>query len=391
MTKEIRLPAEWEPQSAVQMTFPHAGTDWAPYLEEAAECFLAIAREIAQRQRLIVVCADAQSEALRFSNAGLPLENTVFFEAPTDDTWARDHAAISVFIDGKSALCDFNFNGWGNKYPSANDNRLTKRMYDAGLFAPNVPLIDMNHVTLEGGAIDSDGCGSILTTARCLTTRWGKEVLSRHCERSEAISTEQNLNKVPNLVKVLPHTPPSPIHHSSFNIHHSLRPLILHHGYLAGDDTDGHIDTLARFCDPQTIAYVQCTNPADEHYAELKSMEEELKSFRTSDGKPYRLLPLPLPPPIYYNCERLPATYANFLILNSAILFPISNNSSQPSQIINTFQSSQDLAATDAIAAEVLQSAFPNRQIIGIDCHILLRQHGSLHCLTMQFPQSFIK
>lgn len=345
MTKEIRLPAEWEPQSAVQMTFPHAGTDWAPYLEEAAECFLAIAREIAQRQRLIVVCADAQSEALRFSNARLPLENTVFCEAPTDDTWARDHSGISVVIDGKPAIYDFAFDGWGCKYPAYNDNRITSRMDAAGIF--NAPVCDMQRFVLEGGSIESDGRGTILTTARCLSARLLREARSTHTQL-DALTTPLR------------------------QLFGAERVLWLHHGFLAGDDTDGHIDTLARFCGEETIAFVRCDTPDDEHFSELQAMEEELRSFRTLSGKPYRLLPLPMAEPLFYNGERLPATYANFLIINNAVLVP--------------FYGSKK----DALAAEVLQHAFPKRDIVGIDCSVLVRQHGSLHCLTMQFPKGVV-
>ncbi len=148
----------------------------------------------------------------------------------------------------------------------------------------------------------------------------------------------------------------------------------MHHGYLAGDDTDSHIDTLARFCDPDTIAYVKCSDPNDEHFDALQKMEAELQSFRKSDGSPYRLAALPWPDACYDSeGHRLPATYANFLIINSAVLVP-------------TYRVSQDAEALD-----VFKTIFPDHEIIGIDCRPLILQHGSLHCVTMQYPAAVIK
>jgi agmatine/peptidylarginine deiminase len=152
----------------------------------------------------------------------------------------------------------------------------------------------------------------------------------------------------------------------------SKRILWLNHGYLAGDDTDSHIDTLARFCNPETIAYVQCTDSNDEHFEELSLMEDELRKFKTLISKPYRLIPLPMAEPVYFEGERLPATYANFLIINNAVLLPFYNS------------------LLDEIAKQRLQEAFPEREIIGVDCRPLIKQHGSLHCLTMQLPAGFV-
>jgi agmatine/peptidylarginine deiminase len=149
--------------------------------------------------------------------------------------------------------------------------------------------------------------------------------------------------------------------------------LWLSSGYLAGDDTDSHIDTLARFCDSNTIAYVQCEDPDDEHYEALKRMEEELKTFRTLDNASYQLIPLPMADPVYEDGQRLPATYANFLIINSAVLVPFYNSEK------------------DQIAQIQLQKAFPDRDIVGIDCRSLIKQHGSLHCVTMQFPKGVLE
>ena len=152
------------------------------------------------------------------------------------------------------------------------------------------------------------------------------------------------------------------------------RVLWLDHGALAGDDTDSHIDTLARLCPHDTILYVRCDDTADEHYAELRAMEEQLQTFLTREGKPYRLLALPLPDAIYdEDGERLPATYANYLVMNSAVLYPTYN---QPEK--------------DRAAKAIIQRAFPTHEIVGIDCTALIVQHGSLHCATMQFPKGVV-
>ena len=151
------------------------------------------------------------------------------------------------------------------------------------------------------------------------------------------------------------------------------RVLWLDYGHLAGDDTDGHIDTLARFCPGDTIAYVQCTDESDEHYEELKKMEEQLQGFRTIDGRPYRLIPLPMANGEARN-EKLPATYANFLIINGAVLMPTYGDEER-----------------DERARRQLQQAFPKHEIVGIDSRALIQQHGSIHCSAMQFPQGVIK
>ncbi|MDR0896019.1 MAG: agmatine deiminase family protein [Prevotellaceae bacterium] len=336
------LPAEWAPQSGIQMTWPHADTDWAPMLAEAEDCFVNIAREIARREQLLIVAPDIEAVKRRIESE-VEMQRVGFFECPTNDTWARDHGAITLTdIDGL-LLLDFTFNGWGLKFAADKDNLINRRAVDAGILHGRYA----NHLdfVLEGGSIDTDGMGTLLTTSECLLSPNRNGQMNR-------VDIEEYLRSVFHLQRV----------------------LWLDHGYLAGDDTDSHIDTLARFCSPDTIAYTQCTDADDEHYQELRRMEEELQAFRTSDGKPYRLLPLPLPDAVYdAHGGRLPATYSNFLILNGAVLCPTYR---QPDK--------------DARACHVLQEAFPDRQVIGIDCSPLIRQHGSLHCVTMQYPKGVL-
>lgn len=333
------LPAEWAPQRGVQLTWPHAQTDWAYMLEEVQACFANIAREIARRELLLIVTPELEQVRQQISGC-VNMDNVRFMPCDTNDTWARDHGPITLIDpDGRPLLFDFKFNGWGLKFAADKDNLITRRTLEAGLLQGT--YVNRLNFALEGGSIESDGRGTLLTTSECLLSPNRNGQMNR--AEIEAYLKEQfNLRQV----------------------------LWLDHGYLAGDDTDSHVDTLARLCPDDTIAYVRCTDTADEHYEALRLMEEQLKTFRTPEGKPYRLLPLPMADAIVEDGERLPATYANFLVMNGAVLYPTYN---QP--------------ANDAQAAQMLQEAFPGREVVGIDCRALIRQHGSLHCVTMQYPE----
>ena len=325
--RKWRLPAEWEPQWGVQLTWPHADTDWAPILNDIIETYHQMAREIAKHERLIVVAPeDAARDMLRFV-------------CPTDDTWARDHGFITLTDDeGHHCLLDYRFNGWGEKFPADNDNAINRRMYEGGIVEGE--YTDCLDFVLEGGSIESDGKGTIFTTTGCLMAPHRNQPLTK--EEIEA------------------------------RLKHDLcaeRIVWINHGQLTGDDTDGHIDTLVRICPDDTLVYVGCDNPEDEQYAELQLMEEQLKTLRTLEGEPYRLLKLPMPHPIFDDGYRLPATYANFLILNGAVLCPTYG---QP-----------DL---DNEAIRIIAKAFPDREMVPIDSQVIIKQHGSIHCCTMQFP-----
>jgi len=339
-----RLPAEWEPQSGVLITWPHAQTDWASRLHAVEPVFAAIGATIARHESLLVVCQDADHRAQVLSHlteAGADLDRVQLGIAPADDTWARDHGPITVLEDGQPLLLDFVFNGWGGKFPADQDNLLTRNLAAQGRFG-TVPVQEIDLV-LEGGSIESDGAGTILTTRQCLLTPTRNPGLSE-----EAI--EQRLREHLGAARV----------------------LWLSHGHLEGDDTDGHIDTLARFCDASTIAHVNCEDPRDSQHAELARMAEELRQLRTAEGEPYHLIPLPLPAPVFADGQRLPATYANFLVINDAVLVPVYED------------------PADAVALDRLGAAFPGRTVVGIDCRELIHQGGSLHCLTMQFPNGVL-
>ena len=263
--------------------------------------------------------------------------------APADDTWARDHGPITVATDDGFALLDFRFNAWGNKFSWEKDNALNTHLAGAGVFG-RYPMQPVDLV-LEGGSIESDGQGTILTTSECLLTATRNPSIDR-----EAV--EERLAEHLGAERV----------------------LWLEHGYLAGDDTDSHIDTLARFCAPDHICYVTCPDETDEHFDALQAMAEELQEFRCKDGQPYKLTALPWPDALYdEDGQRVPATYANFLIINNAVLLPV-------------YQ-----VAQDEEAIRVMSEIFPDREIVPINCRPLIHQHGSLHCITMQIPEGVLK
>ena len=335
------LLAEWFPQSAVQLTWPHAGTDWAPILKEVIPCFVSIAQEIMKREKLVVVCPDASE--VKEQLGAFDEERVRFVELPTNDTWARDHGGISVFDPLGPMVYDFVFNGWGMKFAANKDNLITRNLYQSGVFAEEIQLVNMAPFVLEGGSIESDGRGTLMATAECLLS----------VNRNEYLQREE-------------------IEHYLKDVFGVKRILWIENGYLAGDDTDSHVDTLARFCSEDTIAYVKCEDESDEHYDELRAMEEEIKAFRQENGEPYRLVPLPMADEVVWEGERLPATYANFLIINDAVLLPFYNS------------------PKDEEARKALQAVFPDREVIGINCLPLIKQHGSLHCVTMQYPEGYI-
>ncbi|MCL7941118.1 agmatine deiminase family protein [Halomonas sp. ATCH28] len=337
-----RLLPEWHPQDAVLLTWPSPDSDWAPLLERIEATLEAMVVAIARYQVVLVAVPDAATRshlAHRFACLGVEATRLRLVVAPADDTWTRDHGPLGVARDGESLLLDYRFTGWGGKFEAARDNTLTRRLADAGSFACPVASRDL---VLEGGAIDTDGEGTLLTTEACLLNPNRNPDLDRTAIEAR-LAAELGITRV----------------------------LWLANGHLEGDDTDSHVDTLVRFCDPATLAYVRCDDPADPHYPALAALEAELRALRRADGEPYRLVALPWPRPCHdpVDGHRLPATYANFLIINGAVLVPAYGD------------------ATDSRALATLGEAFPGRDIIPIDCLSVIRQHGSLHCLTMQLPQ----
>lgn len=340
-----RLCAEWEPQSAVILTWPHRHSDWAAQLNKVEPAFAQIVGHITDYQEVLLVCYDdahQQHVTTVLHQHGVNLAAVRFYCIPTNDTWVRDYGPLTARVQGTLQLVDFRFNGWGGKYAAELDDRVTQRLQEQQAFGHT--SVTYSSILLEGGSLDTDGNGTLLTTERCLL--------------GPTRNPDMNKADYERLFKF------------QFGID---RVLWLAHGELQGDDTDGHIDMLARFCDTTTIAYVHCDDQQDYHYEPLTRMQQELQAMRTAAGKPYTLVPLPFPATKYHaDGRRMAASYANFLIINGAVLMP-------------TYAD-----PLDQLALQQLSRCFPDRKIIGVPCLPIIEQNGSLHCLTMQLPSGVI-
>ncbi len=357
------LPAEWEPQSAIMLTWPHADTDWKQYLRQITNTYLELSEIITRFEHLLVVTPIVESTHKMLSERLSPeqMKRVLLFEIDSNDTWARDHGPITLISRNKQNsfivpihLLDFKFNGWGEKFAWQKDNAINLQLYYQGAF--DAALENHTGFVLEGGSIESDGKGTIFTTSQCL--------LAPH--RNQPFTKDD-------------------IDRQLKNFFHARQVEWLDHGNLIGDDTDGHIDTIVRVAPHDTLLYVGCDDPEDEQYEDFQALEKQLQKLFTFEGYPYRLLKLPMPDAIYdegdrlttdknSQGDRLPATYANFLILNGAVIYPTYN---QPEK--------------DEEAKRQIQLAFPDREIIGVDSLTIIRQHGSIHCLTMQLPKGAVR
>lgn len=335
----IRFPAEWEPQSAVIIAWPHAGGDFTN-LSAVEDTYHFIATTISRFQPLIIVCKDGEHQ-LHIQTQLAECEQIHFIQADYNDIWLRDTVFLSLewqHPKAKLQLLNFRFNGWGNKYPHAADNALNLALFAHPIFKghPNATV----DFVLEGGSVESDGQGTLMTTKNCLFNP----------NRNPHLSEQAIAGQLQNYLG-------------------AKRILWVEQDNLAGDDTDAHIDTLARFVNGNTIAYCSCEDQGDPHYQSLKNMEAQLQSFTTESGEPYHLIPLPLPKPIMdEHGLQLPANYANFLIINGAVLVPTYDDD------------------MDALALQRLAEGFPEHEIIATPCRPLVHQYGSLHCASMQIP-----
>ncbi|RZA18504.1 MAG: agmatine deiminase family protein [Lysobacteraceae bacterium] len=347
MTAEnVRFPAEWEPQAAILIAWPNSDTDWADRLAEVEETYIALVAAIVRFQRVVICVADDDVETyaeMRLRSNRVDMARVSFVTVPYDDTWLRDSGPISLRDGAGFRLLDFRFTGWGGKFDASDDDQLVQRLAEQRQFlASERHAIDF---ALEGGAIETDGEGTLLTTWQCLH------------ERHPEASREELTDKLAGWLR-------------------QDRVLWLDHGALEGDDTDAHIDTLARFAPGNAIVFQACDDATDSHYADLKAMADEIAALRTRDGQPYRLFPLPWARPVLdigeNGSRRLAASYANFLIINGAVLMPAYGD------------------AADNAAAKVLADAFPDREIVQVPCRPLIWQNGSLHCITMQLPEGLV-
>lgn len=333
-----RLMAEWEMDAgAILVAWPHAATDWAPMLDEVDRCYQDLVGAIVKEHAVVVITP----EPGRVKNllAGLTGERQpLVVELPTDDTWTRDYGPLTVETpDGSRRLLDFQFNGWGLKFGAANDNLATSRLAASGFFRD--PVENCRDFVLEGGSVETDGHGTLLTTTRCLMSANRNGRMSRG-EIGAKLS-------------------------AAFGTPHQLW---LDHGALEGDDTDSHIDTLARLAPDDTIIYTGTSGQDDRQAEGLRRMAAQLRTFRTIGGLPFNLIELPLPDVITdEEGHRLPATYANYLVTSRAVFLPVYGQE-----------------RNDALARGMLKVAFPNHNVHTVDCRALIKQHGSLHCATMQ-------
>ena len=338
MSDTLRFPAEWEPQSAILIAWPHAGTDWADRLDQVEETYIALVAAITRFQPAWICVADDDLQIYaeaRLRSARVDMDRVRFIPFDYDDTWLRDSGPITLRHGEGFRVLDFHFTAWGGKFEAGRDDRLVEQLAAQGVFG-NAPRQRIDFA-LEGGGIETDGAGTLLTTWHCLHERHPDA--SR--EQIEAILLEHLAQD---------------------------RVLWLDNGYLEGDDTDAHIDTLARFAPGDAIVFQACDDRDDNHFDELKAMADQIAKLRAVNGDPYRLFPLPWPAPVVDDGRRLAASYANFLIVNGAVLMPAYGD------------------PADAQAADVLAQAFPGREIVQVPCRALIWQNGSLHCITMQLP-----
>ncbi len=338
--KSLRFPAEWEHDCAVLLAWPHEDTDWCYMIDDVNLCYTNLVKAITQFHPVIIVAPNTANIPQHFNKE--ELKNITLIDIPTNDTWTRDYGPLCIENCDKFQLLDFCFNGWGMKFAANKDNLVNSKLYELQLL--KAPLINCRDFVFEGGGIESDGNGTLMTTSLCQLSP----------NRNATLSKED----IENHLK------------QSFG---ADAIVWVNHGYLAGDDTDSHIDTLARFAPNNTIVYVGCNEPDDEHFNEFSLMKEDLMNARRSDGLPFNLIELPFPDPIFdEDGERLPATYANFLATSKAVFMPTYG---QPRK--------------DELAQQILTVAF-ERPVITVDCQALIKQHGSLHCATMQIPKQTI-
>lgn len=347
MQAGYQLPPEWATQDAIMLTWPHRQTDWKDDLPAVEAVFWQLATTVLRYQALVVVCHDKalhQHLQQEFKQRQLALTQVFFAVIPNNDSWARDHGPVTVLnAQGQPVWLNFCFTGWGDKYQAQLDNQINDRLFGESFIG--VRAIERQDLVLEGGAIDTDGRGTLLTTSRCLL----------HPNRNPGVSQADLTTRLQQLFGV-------------------QQILWLDHGAIPGDDTDGHIDMLVRFAPDGSLLYQSCDDVADSYCIELQRMATQLQQFRTSAGEPYPLRALPWPQPVFdRQGQRLPASYANFLIINGAVLVP------------------QYADVADDRAVAVIAAAFAGYDVIGIPCLPLIRQFGSLHCVTMQLPRGVLQ
>ncbi len=333
------MPAEWEPQEAIWLSWPHKRASWPGQFRPVPHTFAQIVAQISRFEAVRINAAAALHPRARrlCAAAGAEMSRVTFFDHPTNDAWCRDHGPIFVKHrrTGEVALTDWRYNAWGDKYPPYDlDNEIPPSIgRKLGLRRFE------NDMVLEGGSIEVNGAGLLLTSEQCLLHKNRNPHLTR-------AQIERNLRDFLGVTKV----------------------LWVGEG-IVGDDTDGHIDDITRFYKKDGFVTAVETNPRDPNHAILEAVRERLQDFRTPAGKKFDLVTLPMPRPFAFQGQRVPASYANFLIINGAVLVP-------------TFRQKR----RDAEVCETLGACFPGREIIPIDCYHLIWGLGTLHCISQQQP-----
>ncbi|HEX2450670.1 MAG TPA: agmatine deiminase family protein [Gemmatimonadales bacterium] len=336
-----RMPAEWEPHRGTWLSWPHKEESWPGKFGPVPGIFARMVGELAEGEEVhINVVGPAMEHDVRqlLAHAGVAAGNVFFHHHPTNDAWCRDHGPIFIerMVRGarEQAIVDWGYNAWGGKYPpwDLDDVVPTRiaRELDLPVFAPGI--------VMEGGSIEVNGRGTLLTTEACLLNPNRNPHLSRR-------EIERSLHDYLGVVNL----------------------LWLGDG-IEGDDTDGHVDDLTRFVDEQTVVTVVENDSADANYAPLQDNLDRLARMSDQDGRPLRIETLPMPPPLYHDGQRLPASYANFYVGNRVVLLPGYH------------------PETDAIACDTLQRLFPGRRVVTIDCTDLVWGLGAFHCVTQQWP-----
>lgn len=331
---------EWTECDGILMALPHEDTDWNYILPEAIHQYKILVESFTkERCKVVLLCKNVEEAEKIFDKDALA--HITFVEIEFNDTWTRDYGPLAIRKHGDLRALHFGFNGWGLKFASDKDNLVNRRLHEKSIFFKGIYRNESAFI-LEGGSVETDGEGTILTTTRCLCSPNRNGGLTK---LEADLQLRQRLG--------------------------AQHVLFLDYGALIGDDTDSHIDTLARLAPDNIILFTGCRDVDDPQFEELLKMRAQLSLFRNSEGLPYNLVELPLPDAIYdEEGNRLPATYANYLVTEDVIFMPTYG---QPQK--------------DELAMQTIRIAFPLHKIVGVDCNTLIKQHGSLHCATMQLPK----
>jgi agmatine deiminase len=337
------FPAEWAPQRGTMFSWPRPeGISFPGRYRHIGDQLCEIMRIIALRQEVHINVPNDNWQHIveeQLKRAGVKMQAVTFHHVKTNESWCRDHGpAVLVNSSRKQlAIVDWGFNAWGGKYPPYDDDDAVPTRVAKGL---GIKTVFNPGIIMEGGAVDFNGLGTVLTTTDCLLNKNRNPHLSRE-------QIEQYLKD-----------------------YYGQKHVCWLTGGIDGDDTDGHIDDLARFIDPHTIAFAVETNAKDANYKVLQRVRKQIDKLRDQDGEPFRVLELPMPKPVVIDGQRCPATYLNFLFINGALLVPIFGQKS------------------DAEAIHILQDALPKHQVIGLNCSELIWGLGAIHCLSQQIPKA---